>query len=1093
MIKDSHTKLIISLILIFTLVLNIFPNQVQAKEDNWWNESFSNRQEINIPIDTSISHAKFQPIDIHVDFDESCYAKDENEHSIRVIYQNKGFFKELECQIYDLEKTDEKRIKSCNLVFLIPNDADGNEKYYLYYSKESKASPNYFDHVSVENSFYSYELISGFSFSSNFYQIVDDGKIIYDISQKGEAYGATTSQKVGKFKKDIKESSPQNGDLFASFDFYYYPIDAVENLDYASTSEKLISNEIIVDGNLMVEVGIISESNNGKIQTTGKYKYYHCPTDNKRIHVDIKHEAKDEIKLHKTADLNGVFARMRSGKVKSNSIKDLNFGSIYPYFHFYNEEGNLCEYPLNSKQEGTFKIIDTKDDIDLGEKTWVCFDEGNKGKAHALIMEKNDILRSGKDERDGIQINSFQLSYPNLPGIDSKSVSLQMVRNYYEKNGVKDNLIPNNYVLEYNAEFFSSEEGGYKSVEEESKIYKKLVEFKPKNTNQVSDSSNSKNDNSLTVYIHNDRSFSFGSVISALAGKKIPYINVELYKDSSLMSSGLANKLPIDTGKIDQIDDFKKISRIISIIDLKNFSLFKKVRFSNLEKGTYLVKVYKENAIFCKEKKYIGFKILEIDGVVKTHVYCKPEISSYLKIVDQNKDPIKDVKCSLKYDGVIVSSNFSDSNGNVELNTPLIFDKPYRLSVLYKGKVVFEKEMDLKIRNILSPFKKEIIIENYDLDLKVTDSWNQKPCFNFNMELRYLDCEEDFIFKSDTGSINDVYSFNSLLPGSYMLSLNYQKFKCEKEIDIKSSDETLDLVFLVEYKLDIKPYDLKGKNIEDYTLKFIRENKEVSFDSQHPSEIRVPPGIYNIKILSDDKIIGQRKVNIVNDNTLDVVTNKEPTHLLILTIFSIAFILVFGLFYIRKKCYLSFIKIFLIGSSILSLVYPWWMINGNNDSFKTSYKMFLSPSKIISFTKGKSVRAGEISNLPSIFELAFQIIIILIITGSVLLILNLFFERIKNEKMKKYTLLSSVFCFISVIIIFVYAAYQFASVSVGEFIGSGELNFDIPGGATDIAFSSSWGPDIGFYMVFAGTIFMLAFLVYKKFIRKKLNIFSFFF
>ncbi len=1080
MLKTNRTKLIISLILIFTLVLNIFPNQVQAKENNWWDESFPYRKEINIPFDTSISQAKFQPIDVNVNFENNCYAKNEKEHSIRVIYQKEGFFKELECQIYDLEKTDEKHIKSCNLVFLIPEVADGNEKYYLYYNNLPINAPEYTDHISVKSSYYSYEPISGFAFVSRFYEIIDEGEIIYTISQDGEGYGTPTAQKVGKLNPNSKEATPQNGEVFASFDFYYYPVTAVEAIDYISTSEKLVSKEITIDGNLMVEVGIISKTNNGKVQTTGKYKYYHSPTDDKRVHVNIKHETNDEIKLHKTADMNGVFARIRTGEVKSSSIKDLNFGRIYPYFHFYDENNNFCEYPLNGNQEGTFKIINTKDDIDLGEKSWVSFDEGKTGKSHGLIIEKTEVLKSGEDEKDGIQMNSFQSTYPNLPGLDTKSIGVQLIRNYYEENGVRDDLIPNNYLIEYNAEFFSSIDGGYTVFEKESDIFKKLVEIKPKNSKELSETSISKDDNSLTIYVHNDKSLSLGSIFSALTGKKLPYVSVELYKNNSFISSGLANNLPIrSTGEIQKNTGLKKIGSFLSILDWRNFSLFKKVRFSNLEKGTYLLKIFRENSIIGSEKKYIGFKILDLDGDAETKIICRPESSSFLSIVDQNKNPIKDVTCNLKYDDFVVSSNSSDDKGNAELKAPFLLNKPYVLNVLYKGRVVFEKEIDLKLRNILSPIKEEIVIENYDLNLKITDTWGEKPCFNFNTKLRYSNDNNDYNLKTDLGSNNNEYQFDSLIPGSYILSLNYQDFNFEKEIDIKASDENLDFVFPVEYTINFKAYDSRGSDLKDFKVEISRGNRKVSINSIDSTKINIPPGNYYIKIISDEKIISNREIQVLNDNTIDIVTSKEPSYPAYFTILSIALIALFGILYIRKKNYLSFSKILLIGLSIIALVSPWWVINGTSDSFKTSYKMFLNPASIIGYTEGNSVSAGELSQLPELFILALQMVSFLILIGCILLVLNLIFEKYKKLNLNKYTLLSAVFCYISAVIIFIYAAYQFASVSVGGFIGSGNLNFDVPGRSAETMFSSSWGPGIGFYLVIIGIISIILFLIYK--------------
>ena len=78
-----------------------------------------------IPIDTSLNHSRFQPIDIKIDFQNPCWAKNTEEHSIRVILEKENEFQEMECQIYDLEHVDDNTITSCSLVFLVPEDADG--------------------------------------------------------------------------------------------------------------------------------------------------------------------------------------------------------------------------------------------------------------------------------------------------------------------------------------------------------------------------------------------------------------------------------------------------------------------------------------------------------------------------------------------------------------------------------------------------------------------------------------------------------------------------------------------------------------------------------------------------------------------------------------------------------------------------------------------------------------------------------------------------------------------------------------------------------------------------------------------------------
>ena len=161
-----HKRLIGSMIILTLLFSILAPINLYAEENNYWNNTYSFRAEIEIPINTSDSYTKYQPIDIPIKFDNLCWAKNESQHSIRVIFQEGNKHIELESQIYDLNFIDDDHISSCNLVFLIPKDANGNEKYFLYYDDEEKQGPNYDDRVDVEESKYEYEPIQGLGFES---------------------------------------------------------------------------------------------------------------------------------------------------------------------------------------------------------------------------------------------------------------------------------------------------------------------------------------------------------------------------------------------------------------------------------------------------------------------------------------------------------------------------------------------------------------------------------------------------------------------------------------------------------------------------------------------------------------------------------------------------------------------------------------------------------------------------------------------------------------------------------------------------------------------------------------------------------------
>ena len=138
MIKNKKTTT--SIILIILLLISQVQIINAQNNEEWWNNEWSSRQEIQIPFDTNNPEAKYQPIDTEIIFENNCWG----------IFQKGKTFEELESQIYNLKSGDDAQIKSCNLVFLIPEEADGTEKYYVYYDETEKSETNYPDRVNVE-------------------------------------------------------------------------------------------------------------------------------------------------------------------------------------------------------------------------------------------------------------------------------------------------------------------------------------------------------------------------------------------------------------------------------------------------------------------------------------------------------------------------------------------------------------------------------------------------------------------------------------------------------------------------------------------------------------------------------------------------------------------------------------------------------------------------------------------------------------------------------------------------------------------------------------------------------------------------------
>ena len=298
-----HKKtIVISLIAILIISIFIQPS-LEAEESVWWDENWKYHQKIYIPIDTSLEEAKYQPIDIRINFNNSCWAKDELEHSIRILCLYKNSWYPLDLQIYDLGFVDSSHISSCSIVFLIPEFIDGTEGYYIFYDGNSKPRVNYNDHVSIDEDYYSLEPISGTKLDSSFYEIKQDDEIIYAVAYDGNAIDNTICQEVTKVKPGKTYLEPKFGDQYASFHFVYWYTkynEKTEEWDWvypAISADKLVSKQVLIDGNLMVKFRIISESKNGQLRTDATYTYYYNPTPNKRLRIDVKNEVYDWRKI----------------------------------------------------------------------------------------------------------------------------------------------------------------------------------------------------------------------------------------------------------------------------------------------------------------------------------------------------------------------------------------------------------------------------------------------------------------------------------------------------------------------------------------------------------------------------------------------------------------------------------------------------------------------------------------------------------------------------------------------------------------------------------------------------------------------------
>ena len=1079
--KKFDSKKVI-LIMIVLLVLTSFNINVVSKENirKTGIENLPYKQEIKIPFDTSVDEAKFQPVDTNIVFEKTCWGRDEINHSIRVAYDAGSGLNEIDSQIYDLEKTDDNHISSCNLVFLIPEDADGKEKYYVLYSDKETKQADYVDHVGYEDTHYSYEPISGQKISTDYFKILEDGFVICGICQKGELFGEGLSHTIIKMKKGSKVFETYNTDMFASFAMSY-SAEGGNGYKGAAYATK-ISKSVLVDGNLMVKLKITGESPEGVTKTDIVYTYYYSPTDTKRLLVDGTNEVLKTHTIGGDQERDPSYATLTSFKSRSSTIEKMNVGNILPTLHVFDENGNIQEYNLPPDPDTSEAqwILRSTDDIDLGKKTWACQDNPATGKAYGIIFEKNKGYLEGS--LDGIQIKQTAKQLVKLPGLEADLGSLFFCRNSYEKDGKHDTVIEEGTKINFRGEFVSFETGGYEAVDKESEIFQKLSSLRPVSGGNITEGEKQIKYN-LTAYAHFGRSIPLGSLLSAALGKNISYINAELYKDDgTFMSSGTVSRLQTTEGmdlSFENTTFIEKIKIALGLFDWKNFSFFKKIIFPGLEPGRYLVKIYRENPLFKGQHQYIGFSIVEIEKDTVTHVFCRPEGSLKFSVNNQKDNGVENVKFELLSDNVTISDGISDKNGTTQFTAPCNPLKPYVLKVSYNGFLIDEKNVKIGLLRKIKPYTEAFNLDLYQLKIRVKDSWGLSPAVELNPGLTSEEMIEKISIPSEKTNKGE-YVFRNLLPATYTLSMSYKSF--DTMVDVKfDKDKNVDVVFPAEFNIEFNIMDSYSSHISNGNVQLSRENKRetVKINENGRAVFSVPPGEYEIEITDENDVIGKQKIDVRGDKKIDVVTSKGSMFHTFVTLFGFIVLLFSIVFMLWKKRYYQGLRFFIIGILIIALVSPWWVLTGDNGTTSTNTKTMLIPSKIVSLTESDSVIGGEISMVPEEATMAFGLLALLVIVTIIILFITVF-TKTKFNKITKILSIIGFVLLLVIVLLFYYVMSQITMIGVGSFSGSGDLDITIPGIAASETLNCSWGPGLGFILSVVAIAVMLFVFLLKR-------------
>ena len=1130
----------------------LFPSSItEDLEIPSWLEEWSFHKEIEIPINTSNEYTKYQPIDIQINFNNSCWAIDENENSIIVIYNEGDELKELESQIYNLNFSSENYIQSCGLVFLIPEFATGYEKYYVYYDDEPKTSRGYDDHVQIIEGDNHYEPIPGLYYESWYYEIIQDESIVYAISKKGIAVDYPTVQQVAVMKPGATNTLPKNGEYAVDMNFkYWYYTNNKWNPIFCN---EYVESEILIDGNLMVKCAIVSKSDDDYFKSTVYYKYYYTPHEDKRLYTNVIHEAVN-YPLPRGEKIDFGYATIRYSKTIS-SIDDLNIDGIPPYLHHYDEEDDIKTYDFDTTPESDKwePIIGQSDDADLGRYPWVSGDYGETGKASSFIFETNKTINPKFNIRDGINIRLFEKNILSFP-IDISFADIYLIGNTYETGEDHEKMLPAGFKLEFNAEIFTTLKGGYKAVQQEAELYQKLVGFQPENKEEINGSENEQNEYTLTAKVCIPQSIKFEILDSRLLLKDV-HIMAELYKDGIFKSKQRVGRIKIS-------DDLK--------IDWKNISLINKVKFEHLNKGNYLIKLFLEDSILGDGKKFIGYKIVDVSENSDINIFCKPEGKIDVSIKNQDSKGVKNSEIRLVKEGIILSSNITDDSGKIIIGAPSGIGETYQLKILYDGFIIIDEQISLsQIRRII-PLKKNINLnlsnfivslknsngnmpdikvfltsdemnepveiypdiqdeENfkflylypanytvniqynqfqvkekikisgnnnlnislYDFSVKVFDFWNLSFGASLDVKISSIDFKNVVDLKGVKNN-HDGYDFLNIYPGNYLLKVSYKSNIVEQNITIPYfNNDQINVSFPITFNVSTKVFDSHGNHLKDANVIFLRNGVNISSVTGDKDVIvfSLPPGNYYTEVYVSDSLVSKRIVDVLNDKDYLIVTNHEPFIFLIVTTLLIISLIGISLYCIKKKQLMLFFELLVVIITLISVVMPWWTINGNSSKYgvETNSTLYLIPGKMVTFTSSNITFAGEFITLNESFDMQLYLLMVVILTGAGLLLLNII---LKKFHMNKISNLSYVLGMISIVfstIGFYYGVSIFSDILTGTCTKQGSLEVAVPGESIYYTVSCSYGPNIGFYMILISSILVviMSFFKIKRFFKNK--------
>ena len=521
------------------------------------------------------------------------------------------------------------------------------------------------------------------------------------------------------------------------------------------------------------------------------------------------------------------------------------------------------------------------------------------------------------------------------------------------------------------------------------------------------------------------------------------------------------------------------------MLDFRNLSVFKRFYFNDLEAGRYVIKVYRENPWFSNQRRYIGCKIVDLTSDSSIYIRCRPQGSCVVSLTDQHGSAVTDAQVMLLKQDLVIAQNVTNADGVARLTAPCDRKESYQLIIRFQGFEIANDSIRIGYSRLLVPLKKSVVIEQYDWMVTLVDEWGLPPEIDLIPRLTSTELQPPLVLFPEQ-TIENSFQFVHLLPSVYRLQVQYKSFHVEKDIDIPSSDESIEMPVI--YPVSFHVFDSHGLQLSQVTLQVIRggKTKELTGNDSVFSFL-LPPGVYSTQAVSNGVVIGRRPVQILSERSVDLVTTQDPLYpFFIILIGCFLGILGLALTFLKKEVFYVLLCSS-IGLLIVSLIYPWWTLSGGTSEVEFSSILFLIPLNLITQAATSQVIAGELAILPDPFPSI--MIVIPLITGIVILfsiLLLIFTVRRKKHFFVLLFVSNMILCF-CVLGLFLGTMSAFTDVGVGSINGTGILDVILPGEDIAVSLDCSWGPGIGFWLYVLSTVIVLVSLgahLYQK-IKKR--------